>query len=226
MNLDFNNKVIWKLSENVWITESIISTWIIMAFLIAIAVVVRIKLKKFTDVPTGAFQNVVELAVESMDSFVTSTMGKDYAYFGNWFFGVFAFIIISNYSGLFGLRPPTTDLATTACLAIVTFTLIHFMGIKTKKAAYFKEYFEPYPFFLPINLIGALATPISLCFRLFGNILGGFIIMGMVYSLFPIFLKIGIPASLHLYFDIFAGALQAYIFTILSMTFIREKIPD
>ena len=226
--LDFNNDVHAKWSYfghgEIWITDSIRNTWIIGGILILFAIIVRIRLRKFTDVPKG-FQNVVELAVETMHGFVSGTMGEKYSYFGNWFFGVFAFILLSNLSGLIGLRPPTADIATTFALALCSFVLIHFMGIFTQKKAYFKSYFEPNPVFFPLNLIDLAAKPISLSFRLFGNILGGLIIGGLIYGLFPVYLKIGIPAVLHVYFDIFSGCLQAFIFTILSMTFIRDRIP-
>ncbi len=209
-----------------WITETIVNTWIIMAVLILFAVIVRIKLNSFKEVPTGGFQNFIELLVSTMDNFVRTNMGEKQAYFGNWFFGLFAFILIANLSGLLGFRPPTADISTTAAFGISTFFLIHFMGISKGKSEYFKDYFRPIPILFPINLIGEFATPISLSFRLFGNILGGLIIMGMIYALFPIYLKIGIPAALHAYFDLFSGCLQSFIFVILSMTFIKSKIPD
>lgn len=207
------------------LSETIIDTWVVMAVLVVLAIIVRIKLNKFTDVPETRFQNFIETIVESMDNFVGSSMGEKYKYFGNWFFGVFAFILLSNLSGLFGFRAPTADLGTTAALALTTFVLIHFMGIITGKLGYFKGYFEPIPFLLPLNIISELATPVSLSFRLFGNILGGTIIMGLVYTI-PIYLRVWIPAALHIYFDVFAGCLQTFIFVMLSMAFIGDKIPE
>lgn len=189
------------------------------------ALITRLKLKNFSETP-NSFQNFVETIVESMESFVRTTMGDEYAYFADWFFGVIVLIFCSNLSGLVGLRPPTADFATTFAFALSTFVLIHFIGITKSKKDYFKSYFEPFILFLPLNIIGELATPISLSFRLFGNILGGYIILGMLYGLFPIYLKLGIPAFLHVYFDIFSGVLQSYIFVILSMTFIRSKAPE
>ncbi len=207
------------------LSETIIGTWIIMAGLIIFALIVRHKLNKFEDVPNTGFQNFVETIVEMMDSFVASNMGEKYKYFGNWFFGVFAFILFSNLSGLLGFRAPTADLGTTAALALTTFVLIHFMGIVTGKLGYFKSYFEPIPFLVPLNIISELATPVSLSFRLFGNLLGGTIIMGLVYTI-PMVLRVWVPAFLHIYFDVFAGCLQTFIFVMLSMAFIGDKIPD
>ena len=99
------------------------------------------------------------------------------------------------------------------------------MGIFKQKGGYFKSYLEPIPVMLPMNIISEISTPISLSFRLFGNILGGSIIMGMVYSL-PTIFKLGIPGVLHIYFDVFAGCIQTVIFVMLSMTFIKDKIGD
>ena len=87
-----------------------------------------------------------------------------------------------------------------------------------------KTLMEPIPLLLPLNLIGELATPVSLGFRLFGNILGGTIIMGLYYAMMPLLLKLGLPAIFHLYFDIFAGALQTFIFVMLSMTFVSNAM--
>lgn len=209
----------------VYITETVVTTWFIMLVLILIALILRIKMKNYKYKPEGS-QNFVEFAIESMDSFVKSAMTEKYAYFGKWFFGVFVFILMSNLIGLVGLRPPTADLCTTAAITLTTFFLIHFMGITKGKGGYFKGYLEPLPLLLPMNIISELATPISLSFRLFGNILGGMIIMSMVYMALPIFLSVGVPAVLHIYFDIFAGCIQTVIFVMLSMTFIKDKIPD
>jgi len=225
--LDIKNHV---LVENLFgtgfrVTYTTMNTWIIMAVLIIFAIIVRVKLNKFKSVPESGFQNFVETIVDAMDNFVGSNMGEKYKYFGNWFFGVFSFVLISNLSGLLGFRPPTADLATTACLGFSTFFLIHFMGIVKGKKEYFKGYLEPFPFWIPMNIISNLATPVSLSFRLFGNILGGSIIMGLFYTL-PAYVKVGIPAALHVYFDVFAGFLQTFIFVMLSMSFIADKIPD
>lgn len=228
--MDFGAKVLYELEiagKTIWITETLVTTWILMLLLIIFAIIVRIKLNKFQDVPNSKFQNFIELIVEAMDNFVESSMGTKYKYFGSWFFTVFAFILVCNFSGLLGFRPPTADLATTAALGVSTFVLIHFMGITKGGKGYFKSYFEPMPVLFPLNVISEIATPISLSLRLFGNILGGTIIMGLVYNFIPVIAKVlGIPSVLHAYFDVFAGFLQTFIFVILSMTFIKDKIPD
>ena len=203
-----------------YITDTVISTWIIMGLLIALAIVVRINISKWKDVPTG-FQNVIEGIVELFENHLRTTVGGRLMFLGNWFFTVFLFVILSNFSGLIpGLRPPTADWSMTFALAIVTFVLIQVMGFKFRPREYTVNFFKPFFLFLPINIISELARPISLSFRLFGNILAGFIMMTLVYSITPWFTRFIIPSVLHIYFDLFAGALQAYVFVTLSMTFI------
>ncbi len=226
--LDVNVAIYAKFNifgQEVWLTQTVVTTWIIMIALILIALVLRIKMKNYKYKPEGS-QNAVEAIIDAMDSFVRSSMTDKYAYFGKWFFGVFVFILVSNLCGLLGFRSPTADYCTTAAITLTTFFLIHYMGIIKGRSSYFKGYIEPLPFLLPINIISELSTPISLSFRLFGNILGGSIIMAMVYMALPIFASVGIPAALHVYFDVFAGCIQTVIFVMLSMTFIKDKIPD
>ncbi|MCL2580581.1 MAG: F0F1 ATP synthase subunit A [Oscillospiraceae bacterium] len=221
--MDFNIQNIWTFEVGgveVWITRTIVNTWIIMALLILFALVVRVKLGGFTEVP-GKFQNVIEAMIEAFDGFVRGTAGDKVSYIGGWFFTVFSFILVSNLSGMFGVRPPTADWATTFALAFATFMLIHVLGIRHRGAGgYFKSLCEPMLPFLPLNIIGELARPVSLSFRLFGNILASLILMSMLYSLAPVFLLFVIPIPLHGFFDLFAGVLQTFIFCILSMTFI------
>lgn len=224
---DITSKVLAKINiggQEVWLTQTVVTTWVIMAALIIFALIVRIKLSSFKEKPDG-FQNIVELGIENMYKLVVTCMTEKYDYFGKWFFGLFCFILCSNLSGLLGFRAPTADLSTTVAAALATFVMMHFMGIVTGKASYFKGYIEPVPFLLPLNIVSEIATPISLSFRLFGNIMGGMAIMSLIYSL-PIWLNFGIPAVFHVYFDVFAGCIQTVVFVMLSMTFIKDKIAD
>ena len=224
--MDFSNKNLWLLFEwgdtNIYVTQSMLAVWIVSGALILLAIAVRLRVSSFKALP-GRAQNVVEALVETMANFTRDTMGEEFEGFGAYFFGIFAFIIFSNYSGLARLRPPTSDLAVTLALALCSFLVIHITAIRKRKWNYLKSYIEPNPIFLPINLIGMVAEPISLGFRLFGNMLGSVVIINIVYYLLPWFLSFIIPDILHAYFDIFAGGLQAFIFTVLSMTFIKQK---
>jgi len=226
--MDLNIHVVKVLNiggQEVYITETHIGMWIISVALILFALLVRHKLKSFTDKPTG-FQNVIETMVEMFNNFVRSSAGDRLFFLGNWFFTVFAVILISNLSGLFFMRPPTADWCFTFPLAFITFLLIQAMGVKFRGTEYLKELASPNPVFLPLNILGELARPVSLSFRLFGNVLGGMILLGLIYDMAPKFVLIGIPSALHAYFDVASGMLQTYIFSILSLSFIGSVIGD
>jgi F-type H+-transporting ATPase subunit a len=226
-NLDFYNHIRWSFEIGglkLGITDTIINTWIIMAVLVLFALFVRISINNFNAIPKG-LQNVVEAMVDLFDAFTGNTMGEDKKRFSSFYGSMFIFILIANLSGLIGLRPPTADVATTLALSLTTFFMVQGYGIKTQGMGYLKGFFEPMPFLFPLNVIGELANPVSLSFRLFGNILGGVIIMGLYYSL-PWYVNIGIPAVFHAYFDVFAGVLQTFIFVMLSMTFVSGAMEE
>jgi len=229
MNFDIQENGRIYITDNFWISinDTLIATWLIGAILIAFAIVARIKIKKFKDVPETRFQNVIEALVEAFDNMVTGVMTKKYSYFGAWFFGLVLFLMVSNISGIFGMRPPTADFATTFPMALTTVILMQFMGIRhnMKKGEYVKEFFRPVFIFMPLNIVSDLSKSVSLSLRLFGNMVGGLIVMGLIYGLFPFIATIGIPGVLSLYFDIAVGALHAYIFVLLSMYFIMSKAP-
>lgn len=221
MNLNIDNLWILNIAGiEVWITETIFNTWIIMLLLITLAIVVRVKLKNFKVIPKG-FQNTIEAGIEMFDNFATDTLGKKLSYISPWFFMVFIFILSSCLLSVFGLRAPTADWATTFALAFASFSLMIIMGFRHRKGAYLKSFFEPHFIFFPLNLIGELAKPISLSFRLFGNMLSGTIILTLYYGLTPLFVQIGFPVLLHAFFDVVFGAIQTYIFVILSLMHVR-----
>lgn len=228
-SLDFGAQLYYKLFEvngtPIYLTETITSTWLVMAIITVVALILRASMSKWKDVPESKIQIAVEAIVDTINNFIANTMGAKNRKFAAYFGPLIIFIAISNLAGLIGIRPPTADFATTFAFALITFFMIHGFGIKSKGISYFKGFLEPIPFLLPINIIGEVATPISLSFRLFGNILGGSIIMGLVYAMFPkIVIFLGVPAVLHCYFDVFAGALQAFIFVMLSMTFVSNAM--
>ena len=228
-NLDFGAKLYFKLFEvngqPIYLTQTIISTWLVMLGLIVVALIIRVKMKKFKEVPETKFQTMVEMVVDTINNFTVSSMGPAGKKFAGYYGPLLIYIAVCNLSGLIGIRPPTADFATTLAFALITFFMIHGFGIKSKGLGYFKGFLQPVPLLLPLNIIGELATPVSLSFRLFGNILGGSIIMGLVYAMFPkIVIFLGIPAVLHGYFDIFAGTLQAFIFVMLSITFVSSAM--
>ncbi len=207
--------------HTVWITTTHVCLLIVILILIAFSIVAGRVMKHAQEVPRG-FQNVVELIVEMLDKMIGSTMGKHAGPFRNYIGTLFIFILFSNISGLLGLRPPTADYGVTLPLGLITFTLIHFNKFKFQKVkGVIEGLCSPWPFWAPINMIGDIAVPVSLSLRLFANVLSGTIIMALIYGLLS---KIAIiwPAALHVYFDLFSGAIQTYVFCMLTMTYITD----
>jgi F-type H+-transporting ATPase subunit a len=200
-----------------------------MAVLTLLAIYIRHNLKK----RPGRLQVFVEWYVDFIYNTFENTMGKHNLRFAPYFGSLFLFLCVGNALGLLGLRPITADLNTTAGCAAITFFCIHFFSIKGKGfGGYIKHMSDPIPIMLPINAIGELAFPISLCLRLFGNITGGAIIVALCMSALggisagwnlpldmPIF-AIGLPIIANLFFDVFEPVLQAFIFFTLSITFV------
>ncbi len=227
METNFGPKVIFELPGGVIITETVVNTWIIMAVLIIGSLIL---VRNFEKKPKG-IQNAVEMIVDMMYKLTEQGMGKDKLGFAPYVGTLFLYLVFANLWGLTGFRAPTADTNTTFALAIITFFMIHFFGMRKKGIlGYLKGLAEPIPFMLPLNIISELATPISLAFRLFGNIVGGLIIMSLMYGALaglsvklgvpiPIF-EVGIPSIFHMYFDIFAGVLQSFIFVMLTMVFV------
>ena len=211
--------------HEVWITTTHVCLLIVMLVIIGFAIAANRAMKHASEVP-GGFQNVVEMIVEKLDGMIHNVMGKNAVKFANYIGTIFIFILISNISGLFGLRPPTADYGVTLPLGLLTLTLIHNNKLKHQKlSGVLKGLCEPWPIWAPINIIGDVAVPISLSLRLFANVLSGTVMMALVYGLLKWFAVIW-PAALHVYFDLFSGAIQTYVFCMLTMTYISDAIGD
>lgn len=209
------------LLGGMWLTNTVISTWIIMVILVLISIFITRNLK---EVPEGK-QNFAETIVDGINGLVIQTMGKDKLFFAPYMGTLLMYLAFANLSGLLGMRPPTADLNTTFSLSLMTFFMTQYYGMKSKKLGYLKGFGEPFIFMLPTNIVGELANPISLSFRLFGNILAGVVIMTLVYSAMGHFAFV-VPAVLHAYFDVFSGLIQTFIFVMLSMVFIAMAMDD
>ncbi|ABW20097.1 F0F1 ATP synthase subunit A [Alkaliphilus oremlandii] len=227
----FGPKIIFEVG-GIIISETVVVTWIIMAIFAITSILIT---RNFEKIPKG-MQNVVEMLVDTMNKFTMQTMGEKRRSFAPYMGTIFLFLLVGNLIGLVGLRPPTADLNTTFALSILTFIIIHYNSVKTSGiGGKIKGYFEPLPFLFPINVLGDVATPISLAFRLFGNVVGGLVIMSLLYSALgslsgmiglqsiPIF-QAGIPLVFHAYFDVFSGVLQSFIFVMLSMVYISNAM--
>ena len=133
------------------------------------------------------------------------------------------YIGVANLIGLLGFKPPTKDLNVTAGLAIMSICLIEYSGFRQKGLKGFVHSFaEPMAIVTPINIMEIAIRPVSLCMRLFGNVIGAFVVMELIKMIIPV----AIPVPLSLYFDIFDGLIQAYVFVFLTSLFIKEQIEE
>lgn len=208
------------------INTSQVTTVIVMGFILILAFIARRAVLNGDPDNPGMIQNVTEMLVEFLDGLVSSGMGKRAKTYRNFILTLMIFICISNISGIFGLRPPTADFAVTFGMGIIVFFIIQYVNFKNNGFGAITGLFQPLPVLFPINLIGEFANPISLSLRLFGNVVGGTIMLGLFYGLMPWFTKIGIPAFLHAYLDLFSGVIQTYVFAMLTMVWITDKYGD
>ncbi len=229
-DVDFYIKGLFKFmlfGQELWITTTHVALLLLSIVLIVFMIVGHNVIKKADPMakPKG-LQNLLELFIQFIDNMTTGIMGKNAPRFRNWICAIFMFILFCNISGLFGFRPPTADYGVTLPLGLITFFLIQINGLKAKKMKHITELFKPSPILFPINLIGEVAVPLSLSLRLFGNIMSGTILLGLIYGLLPTAIKMGIPSVIHAYCDLFSGIIQVYVFSMLTMVYINQKISD
>jgi F-type H+-transporting ATPase subunit a len=151
---------------------------------------------------------------------VDTTMGPKYKGYTTYIGALLCFLLLNNLMSLFGLKNPTSDISVTGAIALITFALTQINRARTGKLKGFLHAFiEPMPFMLPFNIIGEIANPLSQALRIFGNMVAGMVIGGLIYFALGNF-AILVPAITSLYFDIFSAVIQAYIFTTLTMAYI------
>ena len=202
------------------VSSSIVISWIIMAFLVLSSILLTRNLKKF---PTSKSQMLLEMAVGSFNNFCKENLGQHWRPFAPWLGTVGLYILCCNVISLFSLVPPTKDLSVTASLALLSMLLIY--GAQFRYRGFrggLKKFADPSPLLLPMNIMEILIRPLSLCMRLFGNILASYIIMEMIRTLVPVV----VPAVFQLYFDIFDGLIQTVVFVFLTTLFVGEGIQE
>ena len=206
------------------LSTTIVYTWYVMAFLIIAALILRFTLiRHMKDEPSGA-QNVLEIVIESVVNYVDSKAHGLGQTLGPYIFTIAAFLVGCAFIEMFGVHTPSADITLTFTLALITFVLINFHGFKRKGfLGRFKSLGTPSPAILPLRIISDLAVPVSLSARLFGNMLGGMIVMDLIYHSMGN-LAVGIPSVLGLFFNVFHPLIQAFIFVTLTLTFINEAI--
>ena len=201
------------------VTEPVLATWGIMAILVAGAAWLRSRLAL---VPS-ATQAALELVVEAVDSQIRDTMRADPAPYRAFIGTLFTYIFIANWSSLVpGVTPPTAHLETDAALALLVFLAIIGFGIRAGGVrGYLASFMTPTPIMIPLNFLETLTRTFSLLVRLFGNVMSGVFVIGIVLSLAGLLVPIPLMAL-----DLLTGAVQAYIFSVLAMVFIAGAISE
>jgi F-type H+-transporting ATPase subunit a len=200
--------------------EAIVMTWIVIALLILFGFVSS----RNRGIRPGSFQVVGELIVSKLYSLTEDALDKEKAKkYAPLITALFMFLLLCNWIGMFPhMHEPTKDLNTPLSLGIMGFFIAHYAGIKSKGIkAYLKEYCEPIFIMAPLNIIGEMSKIVSISFRLFGNIMGGSIIILVVsYLVYNLVL----PPLLIAFFGIFVGAIQAFVFTMLTVVYISVQV--
>lgn len=202
------------------ISEAVVVTWMIMAAVILLCILL---VRNLSVENPGRKQIVLEAAVSWIYNFFDETLGKNGRAYIPYMITVILYLGISNVIGIIGFKPPTKDLNVTLALSLMSIILIEVAGIRKKGGkGWLKSFAEPIPIILPINILELFIRPLSLCMRLFGNVLGAFVIMELIKLVVPMV----VPAVFSVYFDIFDGLMQAYVFVFLTSLFIKEATDE
>ena len=243
MNLEVTGaKVLFKIPifGGIPITETIVNTWIVMALIVGLCIFLTHGMQVHARTKR---QVVAEYLVGMVRNMVKNNMGERFMQYVPFIGALFSLAMLSSLISMVGMFSPTGDLSTCVGWAVLVFVVITYYKIRTQHiGGYLKGFTQPVFIMTPLNMISEVATPISMAFRLFGNIASGSVVtlllygglaalssgilglipgaVGEVLSMIPIF-QLGIPAILSIYFDLFTSALQAFIFCMLTMMYIK-----
>ena len=202
------------------VAESTVISWVIMAIIMILTLVLTRNMK--VENP-GKLQVGVEYVVESLQNIVRGIVGHEGERYVPYLATVLVFLGISNVFAVTGMKPPTKDLNVSAAVALMSIVLVQIASIRQNRVkGWLKCFTKPIAVVTPINIMELAIRPLSLCMRLFGNVLGAFVVMKLLEHLVPVIL----PAVFSLYFDFFDGLIQAYVFVFLTGLFIKEAIED
>jgi len=201
------------------ITEAAVVTWAIMALLVLGAMLLT---RRLSLVPS-AIQAASELFVDAVDSQIRDTMRVEPADYRAFIGTLFAFIFVANWSSLApGVEPPTAHLETDAALALLVFLAVIWFGVRAGGLrGYLATFASPNPLMIPLNFVESLTRAFSLLVRLFGNVMSGVFVIGIVLSLAGLLVPIPLMAL-----ELLTGAVQAYIFAVLAMVFIAGAVSE
>jgi F0F1-type ATP synthase, subunit a len=206
------------------VNETVITAYCVTLGILVFALIVRFYLvPRFKPVPTG-MQLFLEFIISSVNRFSKSVLGEYGDPISPYMFTLALFLVISGFTDMAGVRIPATDLNFTVSIALITFVLIFVFGIRFKGAKHtFTGYARPVAFIAPFRVISDIIIPVSLSFRMFGNMFAGLMIMDLIYNAMGLF-AIGVPAALNLYFTLFDVAMQTFVFMMLTLSYIKEKV--
>ncbi|MCR5718250.1 MAG: F0F1 ATP synthase subunit A [Oscillospiraceae bacterium] len=210
------------------LTETIVISW---GILLAVTLLLLWLTKDLKTNNISKRQVAAEWIVSTVYGLVDDTMGKHWHSFAPYIAALFTFSITGSLVSMLGLRSVTADFNAPLAWALVTFVLIHGTNIRTHGiGGYLKGYIDPVPVMLPINVLSEVSTPVSMSLCHFGNVVSGMVITSLLYfalsavtkAVGVAFLTIGVPAVLSLYFDLFSGFMQAFVFIMLTMAYISN----
>lgn len=202
------------------IYKSVVVSWLVIAIVFFLILFMTSDLKVHN---ISKRQAAVESFVIWIRGVTGGMIGEEGYRYRDYLGTVLIFIAFSNMMGLFGLTPPTMDITITIALSIMSIILVEGAGIRRKGVGkWAKGFAQPMAVIAPMNVLELFIRPLSLCMRLFGNILGATVIMELIKVAMP--LPVIVPAALSLYFDIFDGAIQAYVFVFLTSLYIKEAL--
>ncbi len=201
--------------------KTILMSWIIMAFLMILSLILY---KKIALIP-NTLQNLLEPLIEGFDNLIKDTLETDDRKYYALITALFIFLFLCNIIGIIpGCEEPTKDLNTPLGYGIMGFVIAHYSGIRVKGLKkYLLEYLQPFFIMAPLNLIGELAKIVSISFRLFGNIMGGSIIILVVSHLVH---NLVLPPFLYAFFGLFDGTIQAFVFAMLTLVYITLQVKE
>ena len=202
------------------VMESVVVTWIIMAIMM-IASLILVHGLKVRNISKK--QAALESGMSFIYDFFEGLLGKEGKAYIPYLITVVIYIGIANMIGLLGFKSPTKDLNVTVSLAVMSIVLVEVAGIRKKGVrGWIKSFAEPIAIIAPINVLELFIRPLSLCMRLFGNVLGAIVVMALIKHLLPLI----VPLPFSFYFDIFDGVIQAYVFVFLTSLYIKEASED
>ena len=212
--LDYMNNAI--TVGGVTIPQGVYISWGIMAFLVLISIWFT---RHMEVVPTKKRQVIIESFIGMLYNMLYGILGEHGKRYIPYLLTVMMYLGVANMIGLFGITPPTKDLNVTLGLALMSIVLVQYASIRQKGVGgWMKSFTQPVAIVTPLNVLELAIKPLSLCMRLFGNVLGAFIIMELIKMVIPVVF----PLACSMFFDIFDGLLQAYVFVFLTSLYIQE----